>query len=160
MDIFTTFLLLNHHILFVDHLSQAFGNLEHRLLNEINHLRAMINLLLPPLYQQHYFAQPKPQLYQPILPLSTTPLNSSNDLKSPNEPIDLMQNESPLNISSAIDSSATASIDKLNLNQVTTTVSMEEDTTTEAITEKQLKFKPVQKKTGDRFRSQSQTRFK
>lgn len=138
---------------FSDHLSQAFANLEHRLLNEVNHLRGMINLLLPPLYQQHYFAQPKPQLYQPILPHSTTSLNSANDSKSSNAS-DQLQNGSPTNISSAIDST-TASIDKFNVSQVTT-VPMEEDATA-AVTEKQLQFKPVQKKTGDRFR-QSQSR--
>lgn len=101
----------------------------------------MINLLLPPSYQQHYFAQPKPQLYQPILPFSTISLNSTNNLKTSNE-TDPMQNESPMNISAA-------SIDQLNLTEATT---MPMEDTTETITEKQLQFKPVQKKTGDRFR--------
>lgn len=129
------------------------------MLNEINHLRAMINLLLPPLYQQHYFAQPKPQLYQPLLPLSTISLNATNDSK-PSGESDQMQNESPINISSAMDSTAafsssSSSIDQLNLIEVTTLPMRD---TTETITEKQLKFKPVQKKTGDRFR-QMQSRW-
>lgn len=139
----------------IDHLSQAFANLEHRLLNEINHLRAMINLLLPPLYQQQYFAQPKPQLYQPIPALSTLSSNSTNGSRSPNES-DQIQNESPVNISSAA-GSTTASIDTLNLSQATT-LSVEDDTMG-ATTEKQLKFKPVQKKTVDRFRQLPKSRL-
>lgn len=124
------------------------------MLNEINHLRAMINLLLPPLYQQQYFAQPKPQLYQPLLPFSTISINSTNDPKASNDS-EQMQNESPINITSIVDNVTVANDDQqLKLNKVTP-LAMEH--TTEAITEKQLEFKPVQKKTGDRFR-QSQSR--
>lgn len=78
-------------------------------------------------------------------------MNSTNDLKLSNES-DQIQNESPMNITSTIDNT-TAPFDPANLSEVTTSaieVSIEDST--EPITEKQLKFKPVQKKTGDRFK--------
>lgn len=130
-----------------EHLSQALGNLEHRLLNEINHLRAMINLLLPPLYQQHYFAKPKPELYQPFPPLSTLSLNSTNIVGESNES-DQIQNESPTTIKLMMNN-ATAPIEPLNVSESATLAT---EDTTEPITERQLKFKPVQKKTGDRLK--------
>lgn len=91
-----------------DHLTRSFINLENRLLAELNHLRATINLLLPPLYQQHYFANPNPTLYQPIpIPTPTIRDEASQMYESANitkssttNKIDMspehMQNESPL----------------------------------------------------------------
>lgn len=140
---------------FLEHLGQAFGNLEHRLLNEINHLRAMINLLLPPLYQQQYFAQPKPQLYQPVLPTTTISLDSTNHSKPANES-DQMQNESPINITSTVNNLTVPSGQQHQLNEITP---LAVEHAAEASTEKQLEFKPVQKKTGDRLR-QLQSRCK
>lgn len=128
-----------------DHLSRAFINLESRMLGELNHLRAMINLLLPPLYQQHYVAQVQPQLYQPIQPATPNPPYSpvtrtdsvSVDTESSTpSTTDAMQNESPLAGSDG-----------------------ETDTNTESLaatddqTERVLEFKPVQKKQNDRIKS-------
>lgn len=138
-----------------EHLSRAFGNLEYRLLNEINHLRTMINMLLPPLYQQHYFAQPQPQLYQP-LPSPTT--NSTNIVKSTqvaspekstetasesnSNQLNEIQNESPFAIQSTVRTSASSTD--------TPTTAHESAEATVLPTEKQLEFKPVQKKPHDR----------
>lgn len=149
---------LQKNVVTTEHLSHAFGNLEYRLLTEINHLRSMINLLLPPLYQQHYFAQPQPKLYQP-LPLPST--NSTNVVKSmqvspsakssevsessahqSNE----IQNESPFAVATPI-----TSTDTPYQKEVTTV--QESNEATILPTEKQLEFKPVQKKPHDRSKS-------
>lgn len=106
----------------------------------------MINLLLPPLYQQHFFAQPQPQLYHPITAptQNTTNLQSINVTKpeSNSEFSNQMQNESPL--------IAAQTEDPPN--------SVEESTfttgyITEPTTEKQLEFRPVQKKMSERSKS-------
>ncbi|XP_031640034.1 uncharacterized protein LOC116352001 [Contarinia nasturtii] len=140
-----------------DHLSRAFGNLEYRLLSEINHLRALINLLLPPLYQQQYFAQPQPQLYQP-LPSIHPQSNLSNVVKSTqvavqpekttddpetSSQLDQIQNESPFAVLSNVDNSTDAPIKK------STTIN-ETTEPTNFTNEKHLEFKPVQKKTNER----------
>lgn len=134
----------------LDHLSRALGNLEHRLLNELNYLRSMINMLLPPLYQQHYFAQPQPQLYQP---LPSPPSNSSNSNSAQNSQTseavshvsDQIQNESPYSVSPTSPPTST----DVPLTKNTTSA----EDSTESITEKQLEFKPVQKKISDRNKS-------
>lgn len=125
----------------LDHLSRAFGNLENRLLSEINHLRSLVNLLLPPLYQQHYFAQPQPQLYQPLLiPTSTmqsVPVTATAILPTEETPVDQVQNESPI----SEQTSNTSINDTQNIRQI--------DDSTEAIpisTERILEFRPVQKR--------------
>lgn len=118
----------------------------------------MINLLLPPLYQQHYFAQPQPQLYQPLL--STKPSsNSTNVIKSTQVAVqpeknadasesssqsDQIQNESPFAVLSNAENSTTTPIQKTT------------SETTEPINftnEKQLEFKPVLKKQHERKKS-------
>lgn len=120
-----------------DHLTRSFINLENRLLAELNHLRATINLLLPPLYQQHYFAKSNPTLYQPI-PTPITQDAASQMYESANitkssttSKVDMlperMQNESPLSDS----------------NIQPTTESIEFPQTE---TERALEFKPVHKK--------------
>lgn len=108
----------------------------------------MINLLLPPLYQQQYFAQPKPQLYEPPLSFPQTSPNSANDFKPSND-TDQIQNESPINATSYEDNIPISIDPQFNLNEITT---LAIDDTTETITEKQLEFKPVQKKIGDRVK--------
>lgn len=138
-----------------EHLSRAFTNLEYRLLTEINHLRSMINMLLPPLYQQHYFAQPQPYLYQPLSMPSTNSTNvvkstqvapsenssdlTENDSHQSNE----IQNESPFAVGNPAASTDTP-------NQKETTTIQESSEATILPTEKQLEFKPVQKKPHER----------
>lgn len=133
-----------------DHLSRAFGNLEYRLLNEINHLKAMLNLILPPPYQQHYFAQPQPQLYEspptptteiPITPEpSTTKAWNSIDA-SVIDSTDSIQNESPL-VYQNVTLSTQDSSNKTQPNDDLVVAS-----TMASATEKMLHFRPVQKKT-------------
>lgn len=121
-------------------------------MNELNYLRSMINMLLPPLYQQHYFAQPQPQLYQP---LPSPPSNSSNSnsvqssqtSEAVSHVSDQIQNESPYSVSPTVESPPTSTDVPLTKN----TTSIEDST--ESITEKQLEFKPVQKKITDRNKS-------
>lgn len=109
----------------------------------------MINLLLPPLYQQHYFAQPQPQLYQPIrLPASQTAFQSENTTRtsftseSNASSIDAMQNESPMAVLNAIISASTETIDD-KLDKIDSFASS---------TEKILEFRPVQKKPNNRIK--------
>lgn len=122
---------------FEDHLTRSFINLENRLLAELNHLRATINLLLPPLYQQHYFAQPNPTLYQPISSPATpdaasqmdespniTKSSTTSNVDMPSEP---MQNERPLS-----DSDIQPTTESIEFPQTET--------------ERLLEFKPVHKK--------------
>lgn len=97
----------------------------------------MINLLLPPLYQQHYVAQPQPELYQPIrtqisqdLALTQQQLVNITESTTPNSS-DAMQNESPLS--------------DTDVQSIT-----ESSEITESQTERILEFKPVQKKQNDR----------
>lgn len=120
-----------------DHLSRSFINLENRLLAELNHLRATINLLLPPSYQQHYFAQPNPTLYQPI----PTPairdatsqmyelvnITKSSTTSKVDMPPERMQNESPLSDS--------------DIQSTTETIEFPQSET-----ERVLEFRPVHKK--------------
>lgn len=151
-----------------DHLSRAFANLEYRLLNEINHLRAMINLVLPPTYQQQYFAQAQPQLYEPLpastpspSPITETPPKPDDTTKSWSsmDSTNSVQNESPLavlydNVTSSIQDSSKkpqyvdelVSAKKNSATAATTTMPMSTTATTTTTTEKILHFRPVQKK--------------
>lgn len=145
----------------LDHLSRALGNLENRLLNEINYLRTMINMLLPPLYQQHYFAQSNPKLYEPLESTTTTTttttattptsidngiLNSSNETpESPPLLSDEAENQAqPLTSSPLTISAASTILNNLEENTVS------DEAVKETMTERQLKFRPVQKKTNER----------
>lgn len=111
------------------------------MLSELNHMRAMINLLLPPLYQQHYFAQPQPLLYQPIQSQSSNDQSSiptqtqlgNGTESSVSNLTDAIQNESPLS--------------GLEIDNQGTTEPLD---TFEAQTEKTLEFRPVQKKQNHR----------
>lgn len=105
----------------------------------------MINLLLPPLYQQHTFAQPQPQLYEPLPPPATPSVNTIS-LRSANETMDAssqslerIQSESP-----SILPTMSPSVANLQSDNQTT------DDVAEPVTEKQLKFRPVQKKINGR----------
>lgn len=156
-------------LVFIDHMSHAFANLEYRLLTEINHLRSMINLLLPPLYQQHYFAQPQPQLYQP---LPSPPSNTSNvrtvqsirtdeNTQQPpeaNSQSDQIQNESPFAVSQTVEISTTST--EMSSTKEVTTYSTDESTDATAVpTEKSLEFKPVQKKERNKIHQKYGNRF-
>lgn len=124
----------------------------------------MINLLLPPLYQQHYFAHPNPQLYEP-LPSTTTAttstttttappsinaatVNSSNEtLESPPLQSDEAENRAQLHTSSPL-TIFTASTISNNSKEST----LSDESVTEIVTERQLKFRPVQKKINERMK--------
>lgn len=134
-----------------DHLSRAFGSLEYRLLNEINHLKAMLNLILPPPYQQHYFAQPQPQLYQPS-PTSTTEIPTTPEPSTTKawnsidanvvDSTDSIQNESPL-----VYENVTLPTPNLsNKKHPNDDLAVETTIATATATEKMLHFRPVQKK--------------
>lgn len=109
----------------------------------------MINLVLPPLYQQHYFAQPQPQLYQPIrLPASQTAFLPENTTQSSITPdsnpssIDTMQNESPMAV---LNANISALTEKSNDKP-------ERTDSFATSTEKILEFRPVQKKPNNRIK--------
>lgn len=98
----------------------------------------MINLMLPPLYQQHYFAQPQPHLYQSIqIPMKTQTENSTEILDT-FESNDSMQNESPM----AVVNSTYESNEKTNGKESFATS-----------TEKMIRFRPVQKKQNNPLKS-------
>lgn len=106
----------------------------------------MINMLLLPMYQQHYFAQAQPQLYQP---LPSPPSNSSNSHSVQSSQVseatshasDQIQNESPFSVSQSAENPDAA------LNSKNSTSA---EDSTETTTEKQLEFKLVRKKPNDR----------
>lgn len=132
-------------------MSRAFGNLENRLLNEINHLKIMLNFLLPPMYQQHYFGQPQPQLYQPLqvpTPSSVTPATAFAKVPIETTTISQIQNESPM----VEESPAIIVNDTLKPNQTnnftknTTISNLKSNETISTTTERILEFRPVQKK--------------
>lgn len=139
---------------FLGHLSRAFSNLEQRLLHEINQLKTLINILVPALYQNHYYAQPYPVLYQPILsetqPItseSTTiiPTTESNLNTTSSTPIQTtteeIQNESPnidITTFSALGNSTEKTID-FEENK-----SIDQTDSKPSPTEKILQFRPVQ----------------
>lgn len=120
----------------------------------------MINLLLPPSYQQHYYAQPQPQLYEPLP--SPPSLNSTNVVKSTqisqlqknttesekNLQSDQIQNESPLAILSEDD--PINSIDPTIQKDATTSSFVQSTESTILTTEKSLEFKPLHKKLSER----------
>lgn len=135
---------------FTDHLSRAFGNLEYRLLHELNQLKAMLNLLLPPMYQnRHYFAQPHPALYQPLeppLPVATA-TTTAKPLTPPSPSInkstslaDQVQNESPL----AVDSTTHTTEASARAEPLTTTSKTVDRA--DHVSERILEFRPVPKK--------------
>lgn len=115
-------------------------------------------MLLPPLYQQHYYAQPQPQLYQPLpSPPSANTSSShsvqnivqnaqSSEVTSP-EVSDQIQNESPFSVSQTIENPADSK-DAPDSKNTTTA-----DEPPETTTERQLEFKPVQKKPSERNKS-------
>lgn len=113
----------------------------------------MINLLLPPLYQQHYIAQPKPQLYYPLVSSdsSMTDTNTSTEFLTESQ-ADQFQNESPYSISPTM---ANISLTD-HLKQKNSSVSTTENPI-ESVTEKQLKFRPVQNKM--KGRNKAATRY-
>lgn len=122
----------------------------------------MMNLLLPPLYQQHYYAQPQPQLYQP---LPSPPSNSSHvktvqSTRLENRTIseenlqqsDQIQNESPFAVSQTVEEPETSTDTAISKDATTITID-EPIEPTNMPTEKQLEFKPVLKKTQERHKS-------
>lgn len=137
------------------------------MLNEINQLKAMLNVLLPPIYQNNFFAHPQPYLYEaitePTLPIAaTTQRTVSQQTASSTQPnveqttpasaVERMQNESPLavlnNETNAFKYANESSAD-LNV----TTPSFEWDTKpfdTDSSTERVLEFRPVEKKIANR----------
>lgn len=115
----------------------------------------MINLLLPPLYQQHYFAQPQPQLYQPVpSPTSNASnvrtvqsirIDASTQPPEANSQSDQIQNESPFAVLQTVEIPTTST--EIPNTKEATTYSTEESTEATVVpTEKPLEFKPVQKK--------------
>lgn len=110
----------------------------------------MINLLLPPLYQQHIFAQPQPQLYEPSPESPSTTVLS----KLTNETSQLPEEVSNRSSSSTLPTIRTfvdrQQSDSSDVKEVTTLIA---EDITEHVTEKQLKFRPVQKKVNERNKS-------
>lgn len=114
----------------------------------------MINLLLPPLYQQHYYAQPQPQLYQPlpspssnsstVRTVQSTQFDNRTIPEENSQQSDQIQNESPFAILQNVEGPVT-STDTPSLKDTTTIATEESFEPTFMPTEKQLEFKPVKK---------------
>lgn len=124
----------------------------------------MINMVLPPPYQQHYFAQPQPHLYQPLqkTPAPTTtaaPIKSDDSTKSwksidenAADSTNPIQNESPSAVlyDNNTKSPQGSSEKEQWLDELATTTTTI-PTTIATTTEKLLHFRPVQKKTDNQM---------
>lgn len=138
-------------------MSRAFSNLEQRFLNEINQLKAMLNLLLPLAYQNHFYAQAQPHLYQ-TLPAPPVSQESKLQPQSNLMPTDQIQNESPMAVSNSINESTpnenainlpkneTTKADIIPNNGVTITSMRPTTERNDLSSERILEFRPVQKK--------------
>lgn len=74
-------------------------------MHELNQLKALINILVPQIYQNHYYTQPSPTLYEPFLapkisnksPATTekTVITTTPFITTSTSDDDQLQNESP-----------------------------------------------------------------